>query len=361
MSDQRLRTALRELGDVPAPADLASAALTRARRDRRRAGVALAAAVVLATAAAILVPATLRTRAEAPPAAPAPTPTVWIPWYQTGTRGMAPSQTFFYDPASHGYRATPRSGGGISALSPDGRRAVVTQTTAGRRRMAIVGLDRVAAGLTEADWSAAVPVAQWQWSPDGTRLLSTDDPNQPTEARVLDVETRVVTRVPLGLDELIPNARGLAWGPGGDGFVTWRTGPVQGRPGGELVVFDGAGRPTRRYPLPATAGLVRLTPNGQRALLMHLDTSDPARHRFWILDLRTGTTTAVPARGPADWYDERHLLRLDVPASGPSALVVLDAYTQRIVRRSVPPVAGPGRLTGLLLARGVAPAGAIVP
>ena len=366
MSEQSLRTALRELGDVPPPADLASGALARARRDRRRNGIALAAVVVLATAAAILVPATLRSRADAPPAMP--TPAVWVSWYRTlapTASGVTTSQDYFYDSGRRGYRPVPDPGTAmIASVSPDGTRAVVAQGRAGAQRMAIVDLDRIAAGLAETDWSAgSIPAGRWTWSPDGTRLLSTDMVEQPTEARVLDAGTRKVTRTPLRLDEMRSGGHAVTWGPGGHGFVAWRWAPLADRPApGELILLDGAGRPTRRYPLPAVADLVRLSPEGTRALLVTFEPrgTDRRRNQTRLLELGSGTTAAI-ATGPEQWYDERNLVRVEAPASGPSAIIVLDAGTGRTVRRSTPPAAGAGQIIDLMLARGVPPPGAIVP
>jgi hypothetical protein len=367
MTEQRLRTALRELGDLPAPGDLASGALARARRDRRRTGVVLAAVVVLATAAAILVPATLRTRADAPPATPAPA--VWVSWYRMlapTAAGVTESQDYFYDAARRGYRPVPAAGTArIASLSPDGTRAVVAQGRVGaERRMAIVGLDRLAAGLAEADWSVgSIPTSRWTWSPEGTRLLSTDAVGQPSEARVLDAGTRKVTRAPLRLDEMRSGGHAVTWGPGGRGFVAWRWAPLADRPApGELILLDGAGRPTRRYPLPTVADLVRLSPDGTRALLVTFDPggTDGRRNQTRLLDLGSGTTAAI-GTGPEQWYDERNLVRVEAPASGPSAIILVDAGTGRPVRRSAPAAAGAGQITEIMLARGVPPPGAIVP
>jgi hypothetical protein len=363
MSDQ-LRAALRELGDVPPPTDLASGALARARRDRRRRQAGLAAAVVLAVTAAIAVPVALLRRAELPPAAPVPA--VWVSWYQVGA--ASDQDFFFYDPASRGYRPAPTrlADGVIAAMSPDGARAVVAQSPEGPTgptgrtgRTAIVGLDRVAAGLTEAAWSARIPDGFWEWSPDGTRLLDQPRTDRPHEARVVDVRSRRLTRVPLQLFAADYGDR-LGWGPRGRGFVIWWD-QVHGRPmagpGPALAVLDEAGRLTRRYPLPAKVDLVQLSPDGGRALLVSVGSE--ARQAS-ILDLGTGSVTPI-AGHPTWWYNERTLLRVDVPASGPSALVLVDADTGREVRRSGPPVAGPGQLTSILLARGTPPPGAIVP
>ena len=63
-----LHRALLDLGDVPAPPDLAGRALARARRDRRRRLPATVLAAVAAVAAAVAVPVTALGRSS-PPAA----------------------------------------------------------------------------------------------------------------------------------------------------------------------------------------------------------------------------------------------------------------------------------------------------
>jgi hypothetical protein len=372
MSEQRLRTALRELGDVPAPADLAGGALARASRDRRRARAGLAAAVVLAVIAAIAVPTALLRRPESAPAAPARA--VWVAFYATALSGdVSSGRSYYYDPVSRGYRALPDlDTGAIVAASPDGSRVVVAQGTGGKTgRTAIVDIDRLPAGLTEADWSAgAIPDGFWSWSPDGTRLLSTEG-GRPPEPRVLDVRTRAVTRVPIALYR--PQyGDGLSWGPRGRGFVVSRwvqvrdRGAASGQPlfAAELAVLDDAGRLIRRYPLPLPSQVddVRLSPGGGRALLLSFRPADGGQpdRRAWVLDLGTGSTTPL-GTVPTGWYDERTLFRVDVPAAGPSEIVLLDASTERVVRRSVPPIAGPRQLSYVGLARGTPPPGAIVP
>jgi hypothetical protein len=370
VSDDRLRTALRELGDVPPPAGLAAGALARARRDRRRGALALAATVVLATAAAILAPATLRTRAPAPPAAPPPAgppAAVWVSAYLTVTprSGSDPLwQAQVYDPATRRYRAVPVSEARLVTVSPDGSQAVVAPPGAGADRMAVVRLDRLTAGLTAADWrQPRLPKAQWwTWSPDGTRLLSGDVAYRPTAAVVVDVRTRGVTEVPLQLDELRSGEHGLAWGPGGRGFVTWRSTRGEEHPApGEVVSYDEGGRPIRRYPLPALCDEVQLSPDGSRALVISRMPDPPARpdDQSWLLDLRTGATSTL-TRSPDYWYADGLLVRIDVPQRGAPSVAVVEPDGERVRRRTALALPAGAQLTGVLVAHGGPPLGAIV-
>ncbi len=360
-----LRTALHDLGDVPPPPDLADRALDRARRDRRRTGVALAAVAAVATAAAVVVPLSLRTGA-APPATPPPAPAVWVSGYLavTGNGAEPVYQAHVYDPAARDFRVVPVTEARLVALSPDGSQAVVAPPGSGQEGMVVVGLDRLIAGLTEADWQQPrLPLAgSWTWSPDGTRLLAGYAAYRPTRATVVDVRTRAVTEVPLQLDELRAADHGLTWGPGGRGFLTWRSTLDERRPGrGEVAVYDEGGRPTRRYPMPALADQVWLSPDGNRALVVSRMPDPPSRpnDQSWVLDLRTGATTS-PVLSPDGWYDDGHLVRVDIPQRGNPTIAVLQPERERVIRRSALVLPARTALIRVLLARGTPPPGAIV-
>ena len=125
--------------------------------------------------------------------------------------------------------------------------------------MAVVRLDRLAAGLTEADWARRLPLGRWSWSLDGTRLVSPDYRQRPAQAVVVDNATGKVTRVPLRWEAQPPSDYELTWGPGGRGFAAWRLGVYPGDTAThQLTVFDETGRPTRRYPLNRPFPLNRL-------------------------------------------------------------------------------------------------------
>lgn len=358
-----LRSALRELGDVPPPADLASGALARVRRDRRRRLVGLSAVAAAAAAAAVTIP-TLAIDRPAPPAAPPPA--VWVSGYLTVTprTGTDPLwHAHVYDSATRHYRAIPVSEARVVSVSPDGSQAVVARTDADADRMAVVRLDRLTAGLTEADWQQPrlPPARWWTWSPDGTRLLS-GDAYRPTQAVVVDVRTRAVTEVPLQLGELRSGDHGLTWGPGGRGFVTWRATMGEDRPApGEVVIYDEGGQPTRRYPMPARSDVVRLSPDGSRALVISSMPDPPSRpdDQAWLLDLRTGATSSLTL-SPDYWYADGQLVRVDVPQRGDPSIAIVEPDDERVLRRTTLAIPGGAHLTGVLVAHGGPPPGAVV-
>ncbi|HEV7653558.1 MAG TPA: hypothetical protein VGP36_02320 [Mycobacteriales bacterium] len=178
MNHDLLRTALRELGDVPPPADLAGSALARARRDHRRRLVAAVAAVVAITALAVAVPVALRPDRAGPPATPAPTSAGPVVAAFTGI-GPDPftAYSLLRDPATSRYV---RIGVPDLSPSPDGRRVVVrsggvegspgypsTFGVADRGALLRDGLTAVR-WLDPAVQTVAAPLPRW--SPDGTRL-----------------------------------------------------------------------------------------------------------------------------------------------------------------------------------------------
>lgn len=347
MNHELLRTALRELGDVPPPADLAGPALRRARRDRRRWQTAAVVAVAVAVAAAILVPVALRGPTRPPPASPAPA--VWVPAYRT-----AGGPDAVYDATTRGYRPTP--GLGVQP-SPDGSRALVRDLDT--NRYALVPLARLASGLRPSDWASGLPPLSWRWSADSTRLLAADDVLRPTQAVTVDARTGRLTRVPLGQSGA--GNRALAWGPGGRGFAVWNqraSGAAAPPARVELTLLDESGRVSRRYPL-SGVDRVSFSPNGQQALLTG-DTLDghDVHERNSLLDLRTGKVTAVPTGGD-QWYDGERLLQIEPRASAATVVTVAVAATGQIERRSTLPAGQ--EIVDVSLARGgPAPPGAIV-
>lgn len=138
---------------------------------------------------------------------------------------------------------------------------------------------------------------------------------------------------------------------------------------GELVVFDETGRPIRRHALPAVRDVTLFpnasvvpSPDGRRALLTGSSTIDAngIRGKSWVVDLETGTTSylSVPQQ---QWSDERHMIRIDASPRQPSSVVVVDVDTRAVVSRSaIPAFPGSLAITGVTLARGVPPPGAVV-
>jgi hypothetical protein len=359
MTDERFRAALLELADVPPPADLATAALTRARRDRRRVRIGLVVAVVAAVAAALVVPAALRGHPEAaPPASPAPA--VWVPAYRT-TDPDTPA--YVYDAAGTRYRPVKDL---LVVPSPDGRLALVQKIYT--LRFAVVPIARPAAGLRESDWRAELAGQHWTWSPDSTRLLAQSGTLRSTRAEVFDVRNGTITRIPLQLGPLASADHEVEWAPTGGGFVAWQRAPFPHPSAtvgsGQLLLLDATGRVTERRPMPQIDN-IRWSPDGTRALLVRYDPAARSNSRYWLFDVRSARLVPTPAAAD-QWYDEQRLLRLDpgigptVQSDRPNEAVIIDAATGSVARRVRLPVPAMVGVGYIYLARGTPPPGAIV-
>lgn len=362
--DLRLRAALRELSDVPPPADPATAALARARHDRRRSTL-LVAGTAAAVAAAVAVPtAVLRDRAATTaPGAPgttsstqagSPPPTRPAPRQQLVTAytmvdGAAASMLL--DPATGRYV---RLAAHLD-LSPDGRRVAVAAEWEGATRLGVA--DRTALlrdGLGIVRWlDRRIEWSGVEWSPDGERLLLTGGikGEPPVRAYVVDGATGTVQHELRFPSITEPVAQAFSWSPDGrDIYLQLAAGTVQ--------FFDLEGRPTRRW-----QGLGRhlsgrwsaSSPSG-RLLAVETLGAGPGSKSAIVLDTGTGRVVArlpepAPARPgqPAEtgavvgWYDESHLLRLRrVPQPGrPSPTPPGPAPSPWITGPASPTAAGP--------------------
>jgi hypothetical protein len=367
MSDDRLRTALRELGDVPPAPDLASAALRRLERDRRRTRIGLIVGVVVAVTAAVVVPTALRGRTQAaPPAAPTPvTGPGWVSAYFALDLANGRDGFWVYDAAARGYRPT-AEGVGTVTPSPDGQQALV-RSKAG---FAVVPIARTERPLTSSDILPELAGNEWSWSPDGTKLLGYINRGQLTATSVFDVKRRTVSRVPLHLDHSVRN-RELGWAPDGGFVVT--TVPqasirMQPQQRTEVDFLDRDGRITRRLFL-AKVDHVAPSPDGTLALVSFFPTINNVIQppNYQLLDLRTGERRPAPA---SRWAYGHHLFRLD-PAIGeqidphtglptePTSVIVVDGRTGATVHRTRLPVPDKVFVQDIRISLGAVPPGAI--
>ena len=126
------------------------------------------------------------------------------------------------------------------------------------------------------------------------------------------------------------------------------------------MVYDEVGQPIRRYALPTVSDVVRLSPDGGRALVLssYLQPST-LRSQASVLELATGAVITL-ALSPDHWYDDRSLIRVDTPQRGDTSVVVVEPDDERVLRRTTLPVADGTRLMGIVVARGTPPPGAIV-
>jgi hypothetical protein len=367
MSDDRLRTALRELGDVPPAPDLASAALRRLERDRRRTRIGLIVGVVVAVTAAVVVPTALRGRTQAaPPAAPAPvTEPGWVSaYYAIDDNDPRGSVQWVYDAAAKGYREV--ADRVVVTPSPDGKQALVRMNGG----FAVVPITRTERPLGPSDAVPELSGNEWSWSPDSTKLLGIINRGTLTAAPVFDVGTRTLTRVPLHLDPTVRN-RLLDWAPDGQFMVTTvpqvsiRTQPHQRT---EIDFLGSDGRISRRLQL-AKVDRMRPSPDGTMGILEFFPFVNNAVQSpdVQLLDMRTGVRTPAPEGG---WAYGHRLYRLDPPLdkqinpktgrpTKPTSLVVVDAPNGKELRRFRLPVPDGVWVEQVNISLGPVPPGAI--
>ena len=334
----RLRAALRELSDVPPPADPAGAALARAGRDRRRSGL-LVAGVAVGVAVAVAVPtAVLR---DGPGTVPVPAGTAATPAAgppppgRPAARRQVVSAYNYVDDDLLSAVLDPSTGGYVPLdahvdLGPDGRRVAVGAEWDGESRLGIA--DRAALlrdGLDAVRWlDRRVPwEGRAKWSPDGKRLLLTAGikTGPPLRAYVVDGDTGAVLRELRFPSISEPPALAFSWSPDGrEIFLPTSWGAVQ--------FFDLTGRPTRRWQgldTDVTGWWSGSSPSG-RLLALETIGAGPDTKSAVVVETGTGRVVArlpepapAPARpgqpaetGPVvGWYDEEHLLRLRATAA----------------------------------------------
>ncbi len=306
----RLRAALRELSDVPPPADPAGAALARAGRDRRRSGL-LVAGVAVGVAVAVAVPtAVLR---DGPGTVPVPAGTAAAPAAgppppgRPAARRQVVSAYNYVDDDMLSAVLDPSTGGYVPLdahvdLSPDGRRVAVGAEWDGESRLGIA--DRTALlrdGLDAVRWlDRRVPWdGRAKWSPDGKRLLLTAGikTGPPLRAYVVDGDTGAVLRELRFPSISEPPALAFSWSPDGrEIFLPTSWGAVQ--------FFDLTGRPTRRWQglgTDVTGWWSGSSPSG-RLLALETIGAGPDTKSAVVVETGTGRVVArlpEPARGPA--------------------------------------------------------------
>lgn len=338
-----LRTALRELGDVAPPPDLAGGALRRARRDRRRLVGTLVAVAVLATAA-VVVPAVLLDRTPAP-VATAPAPAYQVVGYRSAAGSPGPVTGQGYWVPGQDRFATVGAELFLD-ISPDGEWAAVYNDTE-FDKVGVVRLDRLAAAGPDAvDWlPLSARTMQDPWSPDSSRLLLKVGGAKSGKLAVVDLPALTVRPVTLaGPADLFTQETRLGWRADGQGFLALRAAWSGIRPTvmtagvrSTLWSFDGDGGVARRWELPAVMTFAP-APDGRRVLLQeaHPPTGPeplvPAV-TYSVLDLATGTVTGTPARA-VDWYDDDHLFTVQHDG-GRAVLAILDLRTGEQVARRV--------------------------
>jgi hypothetical protein len=383
MNDTRLRTALRQLGEVPPPPDLAGSALDRARRDRRRTVTGLVVAVTLLAAGAVTVPALVLHRpapsvsgAATPGPAAGPAALVVTAYTSSTTSGV------YYNPG----RSTPmvysRAHGGYSTLrsrvvapSPDGRLLAVTDARPGPNgpipgRIGILAADRAddPAAVRWVPGTGTSDTFGWLgWTSDSTRLLYYDAarPQLPhMQYQLLDVRTLQARTITLttGKSELatalpvVPPGRAFALNvlsePHAHATMVVRYFDDRGARTGE-VALAGAGRFALGVdqPFSPDGRLIGLSGNGR------LDGRSDNGTSSDIVDARSGRIVRGNVRGHfVRWYgDDRFVVATD------QTVRVVELATGRVLAEKKVARAGE-HLAGVWLAplTGAVPPGAVV-
>lgn len=325
MSD-RLRTALRDAADVPAPAFSPGLAITGGRRRRRRRLTALAAGAAAVAAVAVAVPAVALRPAPTEPAGGGGGLTV---------AGYAFAVPRIVERSNLGdYRVRDRASGAYvetrwrtAVPSPDGRLVAVTSWD--MEKVGIVAADRVldddAVRWIPGGLDGGYPAISTVWSPDGNFVLldavftatsaGTVHRVLLADARTLETRTVVLRSGP----QVWPTGMGkIVFGPGGEGFaVAIGLGEGAAPEDGMLVLYGADGRELRRLRTgPATVPDQPFSPDGGSVLVQTTDAFYGGSTR--VLTLATGAEVARSDGDPVGWLDDgRYVVR-----SGPSAQVV---------------------------------------
>lgn len=352
----QLRTALKDLADVPPPAVSTAAVLAGARRRRRRGLAALTTAAAAVTAAVLAVP-TLLPNTPAPAEPAAASPRVVITGYDALSRTAESLGTSVYVPSARRYVTTPWA---MAVVSPDRQWVAVTRKPPSDA-VGIVRIDRVA-DPSAVRWLAdSVPVIQeWPiWSADGSRLLlpgrNDDLVFSGNEIRVdnavLVIEPRTAAwrlvhmRFTITRQDVGGGYGGTVSGPRGKGFAFSNA--------GYLWLFDEQGRLTGRTKAKEVDPRDRpFSPDGRLALVA-LNERLPSSG---VLDVSTGAQVSRASGEPIGWLDDRHYV-----VSVENSLRVVELRSGRVVkeRKLVPDGITLGRVTVAPLS-GAAPPGAVV-
>jgi hypothetical protein len=349
-----LRTALLDLGDVPAPPDLATGALARARRDRRRGVVGI---VAVLAAVALAVPVIVLGRPG--PAEPAvPAARFLVTGYSSRdpdalTRDLGDYE--IYRRSAGGYAGTPWW---VTIPSPDGRTVVVVERNG---NVGIVPAARVGEPAA-VRW---IPGSTWGpgsvWSPDSRRLyvpayLRFDVPAGAVTVfgGVVDARTAARRDTRLSWSQVGRPTGQVLFGPGGAGFAVApevRSSRFPERVATDVLrLFDDRGTPLRTVPVGRVAVPDQPFSADGRLLATYAD------GRTRVLDLATGAEEGRADGEAVGWYDDGRV----VVRAGRSVRVVDFRSGRVLAERQLVPA---GReLTGVWLAPlvGPAPPGAFV-
>lgn len=359
MNDDRLRTALHELGDVMPPPDLAGSALTRARRDRRR---TVAGLVALLAATAVTVPALVLGHAAPAETGVAARSHAVVAGFAGWDPKTGANDYWAYDGSSGRYVRTPwRS----AVPSPDGRLVLVSEWNSQKiDHVGIVAADRVL-DRTAVRWISdgrfhpgQVPPGDGPgvWSPDSSRVLlmafvtTGAGPRTEWHVVVFDARTLAAREVALappagGLVVTLGSTR-VVFGPHGKGFAFLTP--------GVLALFDEQGRATGQVPV--GKAVMHDQPFSADGRLVAVYSVGPSGGYSQMLTVAGGGEVGRADGDAVGWVDDRHC----VVQVGRSARVVEIPSGRVVAERQLAPA---GRqLTGVWLAPldGAAPPGAVV-
>jgi hypothetical protein len=236
--------------------------------------------------------------------------------------------------------------------SPDGRWAIYSGDSAdatgskGRSGVAVVRWDRLAAGVTDADfWLPNAEAGTGAWSPDSRHVIVKVNGLATNDVAIVDVPAMSARTVTLaGPKPLFPWGGYLMWNHDGSGLLAF-PGLAQTRVAdpdehSSLWFFGLDGALIRSVTLPRSDDF-GLSPDGNRLLLYTIDAVawvDPADHdkghkaRFQVYDLSSGRLSPAPRAG--GWYDNQHFYSF-VQSGDRSEFVILDSATGRVTATRV--------------------------
>ncbi|GIF64954.1 hypothetical protein Ais01nite_29890 [Asanoa ishikariensis] len=347
-----LRRTLRELTDVPPPADLATNSIRLAGRRRRNRIVAGAAALLVAVVVAV--PLALRPDGRGEPVPIGPTPSITSPAPELETPEPTPAPDVPLPPGEGKRRvvafayagALPTTSTDNEPITPDDAVSYVLDRTTGEYRKIDYRVVApapdgkrffVADGGRGGFMAGAGGPVQWvdhqggfikqvDWSPDGRRVLLNHDGG----FTVVDATTRAAgSFVPMA-DASTGNARGLGffWVDGRTLGHTVSVANGEANPDRTVAIrfYDLRGKKLRTLGFPGTTAVrtsADVSPDGRRAAAI----GPWDERRIEIVDLATGEVEArLSGDDVAGWYDDDHLVLKD-----DSGLQVVD-LTGRVVR-----------------------------
>ncbi|MFC7545057.1 hypothetical protein [Plantactinospora sp. GCM10030261] len=322
--EHAVREALDQLADAPPPPDLAQAALRTAGRQRtaRRASVGVA-AVAVALATIPLTVSALDPQDSLPVGdtgqAAAVRPFVVTAYSGVGNPadpGPADDYSLLLDPATGTYEKVPYN---EVVPSPDGSQVLVHEGDNSQAHPSRRGVLDRDTGVVRWMPGSAGYTSGASWSPDGRRILVTNQPKDGNGAGFLLVDATTLVVKPVEVPDVVTeNTNGLTfvWTPDGTGVALTLTANVSESEPGRVTgigFYDLSGKVfhTLRVDGGALHDSNGFSPEGDRIALDNRFSDE----KIQIVDATHGVVQhefSVPrSNGVLGWYDSAHLIVKD--------------------------------------------------